>query len=90
MNVDTLQIPALITIILALTSLVILPVTSMAMSRTPAKAEIKGSDSSDGSACDLPPSLELETTADKNQSDGQPFMDTRAAEKFKTATFAMG
>ena len=90
MNVDALQIPSCITIIVALISLLVLPATSLAMSKTPAKAGVKGSDSSDGAACDLPPTLEPGTAADRAQGEGPPLLDTRAAEKLKTATFAMG
>ena len=90
MNMDTFQIPAFITVVLALISLIILPTTSLALSRTPAKAAVKGSDSSDGVACDLPPSVEIDESDNSLQDTGPPSMDTRVLEKYSTATFAMG
>jgi len=90
MNFETLQIPAFVTIILALSSLIVIPVTAMAMSKLPVTVSAKSSDAPDGAACDLPPTVELKgKTAEL--TDGQlPPMDKRATGNIKTATFAMG
>ena len=90
MNLETLQIPAFVTIILALSSLIVIPVTAMAMSKLPVTVSAKSSDSPDGAACDLPSAVELKGKTSE-LSDGQvPPMDKRATGNIKTATFAMG
>jgi hypothetical protein len=90
MNLETLQIPALVTTVLALISLIVLPVTAMALSKIPGADAAGNSDSSGGASCDLPPTLEIEGTEDGTDLSSLPLMDKRTVEKFKTATFAMG
>jgi hypothetical protein len=62
----------------------------MALSKNLGTEVVNVSDSSEGAACDLPPTLEIDGTSDSSQHSGLPLMDQRAVEKFKTATFAMG
>ena len=90
MNLETLQIPAFVTIFLTLSSLIVIPVTALAMSKLPVTVSAKSSDASEEAACDLPPAVELKgKTAEL--TDGQlPPMDKRATGNIKTATFAMG
>ena len=90
MSIDAFQLPAFVTIILALSSMVVIPVTAMALSKTPVAVSEKISDAPDGAACSLPPTVELEGK-NAEPSNGQlPPMDIRAAGNIKTATFAMG
>jgi hypothetical protein len=90
MNLETLQIQAFVTIILALTSLIVIPVTAMAMSKLPVTVLAKSSGSLDGTACDLPPTVQIEGKTAESTDGQQPPMDKRATGNIKTATFAMG
>jgi hypothetical protein len=90
MNLEMLQIPVFAAVLFALASLIVMPVTSMALSGSLEADIVKTSDSSEGTACDLPPTLEISSTADSRQDSGLPLLDQRAVEKFRTATFAMG
>ena len=90
MNLETLQIPALVATVLALISLIAIPAAAMALSKIPDTDAAKNSDPSVGAACDLPPTLEIEGTADSTDLSALPLMDKRTVDKFKTATFAMG
>jgi hypothetical protein len=90
MNLEMLQIPAFVTIILALSSLIVIPATAMALSKIPVEVSAKSSDALDGAACGLPPVVELEGKA-AQLTDGQlPPIDKRTTGDIKTATFAMG
>jgi len=90
MNLETLQTPAFITIILALTSLIVMPVVAMAGSKDLLQVTAKNSDTPEGSVCDLPPILDLEGKGTELPDSEPPLLDKRAAKMFKTATFAMG
>ena len=90
MNLETFQLPAFVTIILALSSMIVIPATAMALSKLPVAVSAKNSDAPDGAVCALPPTVELEgKTAEL--TDGQlPPLDKRTTGNIKTATFAMG
>jgi hypothetical protein len=90
MNLDTLLIQAFLTIILALTSLIVLPVTALMALENPVAALAKDSDGPEGAACDLPPTVEIVGKDAVLPGSEMPSIDKRAVEKFKTATFAMG
>jgi hypothetical protein len=90
MNLETLQIPALVTTVLALISLMVIPVKAMALSKSPGTDAAGNSGPSGGAGCNLPPTLEMEGTANSTDFSELPPMDKRTVEKFKTATFAMG
>lgn len=90
MTLETLQIPALVATVLALISLIAIPAAAMALSKITDTDAAKNSDSPLGAACDLPPTLEIEGTADSTDLSALPLMDKRTVDKFKTATFAMG
>jgi len=90
MNVEMLQIPSFITIIIALGSLLVMPVTAMALSKIPAEESGKNAVATNGSACDLPPNVEIEGKGVALPNNELPPMDRRTADKIKTATFAMG
>ena len=90
MNIETFQLPAFVTIILALSSMVVIPVTAMALSKIPVAVSAKISDAPDGAACALPPTVELEGKSAELTNGQLPFMDKKAAGNIKTATFAMG
>ena len=90
MNLEMFQIPAFVAIIVALGSMLVFPVTAMALSKIPVEVSAKSSDAPDGAACELPPMVELKgETAEL--TDGQlPPIDKRTTGDIKTATFAMG
>ena len=90
MNLEILQIPAFVTVFLALISLVLIPASTMAMSRLPADASQRNGDTVDGAACDLPPLVEVEGDGNSSTADGAPPLDREAAKDYLTATFAMG
>ncbi|MCJ7500485.1 hypothetical protein MUP29_09530 [bacterium] len=90
MNIETFQIPTFVTIILALSSMVVIPVTAMALSKIPVGISGKTPDAPDGAACALPPTLELEGNTAELTNGRLPAMDKKAAGNIKTATFAMG
>ncbi len=90
MTLETLQIPALVATVLALISLIAIPAAAMALSKIPDTDAEGSSGPSGGAACDLPPTLEIERTADSTGLSAPPLMDKRTVDKFKTATFAMG
>lgn len=87
---ETFQIPAFVTIILALTSLIVIPVVAMAASKDPVAVLVKSSDAPGGVACDLPPTVEIEGKGSKFPDSELPSMDSKTAGDVKTATFAMG
>lgn len=87
---ESLLIPAILTVTLALISAISLPLTTAAMSRTPVKDALKAPGPSDGTACDLPPVLETGGDPDVTGTPGPPPMDAGAPKEYKTATFAMG
>ena len=90
MNIETFQLPAFVTIILALSSMIVIPLTAMALSKIPVPVSAKTSDAPDGAACALPPTVELEEKT-AELTDGQlPPLDKRTTGNIKTATFAMG
>jgi hypothetical protein len=90
MNIESFNIPAFITIILALSSLIVIPQAAMAGSKNSVAIPAKSSDSPEGAACDLPPIQELEGKGAELSDSGLSLLDKRVPEKFKTATFAMG
>ena len=90
MDIETFHIPSFVAIILALSSMIVIPMTAMALSKIPVAVFAKTSDAPDGTACALPPTVELEgKTAEL--TDGQlPPLDKKTTGNIKTATFAMG
>ena len=90
MNVETLQIPALVTIIIAFAVLLALPLAALSGSRVPVTAAVKSSGSSSNASCDLPPVLDGGDALQDRRPGGPPALDLKVPEKFKTATFAMG
>ncbi|MCJ7499030.1 hypothetical protein MUP29_02135 [bacterium] len=90
MNMETFHIPAFLTIIFALTAFLIISVAAMAGSKIPEALSAIRSDSPDGVACALPPTLELEGNTAELTNGRLPAMDKKAAANIKTATFAMG
>jgi hypothetical protein len=90
MNQEMIYIPALITIILALTSLIVMPIVAIADSKDPLQFSEKSSDAPEGSACDLPPVVEIEGKGAEFFNKELPPMGKRKIEDIKTATFAMG
>jgi hypothetical protein len=90
MDIETFHIPSFVAIILALSSMIVIPVTAMALSKIPVAVFAKTSDAPDGAVCALPPTVELEgKTAEL--TDGQlPPLDKKTTGNIKTATFAMG
>ena len=90
MNLETIQIPAFITMLFTIAALFVVPLKALALSRIAAPVLAKSSESKDGAACDLPPTVQVDSTVDSRRNDGAPPMDQRAVEKYKTATFAMG
>jgi hypothetical protein len=91
MNLETFHIPAFITITFALTAFMIIPVVAaMAGSKIPEALSATRSDSPDGAACALPPTVELEGNTAELTNGQLPPMDKKAAGNTKTATFAMG
>jgi len=90
MNLEALQIPAFITIILTLTSLIVMPIVVMAESKDPLPVSDKSSDVPEGSACDLPPTVDIEGKNAVPPGSELPSIDNRATDNFRTATFAMG
>ena len=90
MNVETLHIPAFVTIIFALTSFLVIPAAAMSGSKIPETLSSIRSDSPDGAACALPPTVELEGKTEELTENRLPLMGERAAGNIKTATFAMG
>ena len=90
MNLETFQIPAFITVILALSSLIVIPVAAVALSKLPVMAFAKDSGSPEGAACNLPPTVELPGKTSGVKDDGLPTIDKRKTGDIRTATFAMG
>ena len=90
MNLEMFQIQAFVAIIVALGSMLVLPVTAMALSKIPVEISAKSSDAPDGTACDLPPTVELKGKTAEPTDGQQPPVDKRATGNIKTATFAMG
>ena len=90
MNLETFHIPAFVSIIFALTAFLIIPAAAMAGSKIPEALSAIRSDSPDGAACALPPTVELEGNTAELTNGQLPPMDKKAAGNIKTATFAMG
>jgi len=90
MNVETFHIAMFAAIMLALTSLIVLPAASVAMSRLPAGPSVESPGSSGGASCDLPPDIEIEGREGESSVGGLPPMDKNVTQNYKTATFAMG
>ena len=60
MSFDTTQIHAFAAVLFAIASILVMPVTAMAMSKSPDGVSTQSSDSADGPACELPPLLEID------------------------------
>lgn len=90
MNIETFHIPAFITIIFAMTTFWVIPVAAMAGSKTPEASSAIRSESPDGAACALPPTVELEGNTAEPSNGQLPPMDKKETGNIRTATFAMG
>ncbi|MDF1524834.1 MAG: hypothetical protein RRA15_02555 [bacterium] len=90
MNIETFQIPTFLTVILALSSMLVIPVAAMALSKIPLGISAKTSDAPDGAACALPFTVELEGKTAEPGNGQLPPMDKKATGNIKTGTFAMG
>ena len=90
MNMEAVSFLVLMTMVLTLISLSLIPVTAMAMSRTPQDAVSNEADSAGGAACSLPPDVEVSGDGDANTAYGPPPLDKEVSDVIKTATFAMG
>jgi hypothetical protein len=90
MNLETIQIPAFVAVIFAVTTFLLVPTAAMAMSKLPVGASEKKADSTDGAACELPPFVDIEGHEGEAAQRGLPPLDKEVTEKYKTATFAMG
>ena len=90
MNLESVHFLTLATAVMALTAFILVPAAAMAMSKVPAGTATKITDSPDGAACDLPPYVEIDESKNSSSVVGTPPIDRQVAEKYSTATFAMG
>jgi hypothetical protein len=90
MNLETFHIPVFITIIFAMTTFLVVPVAALAGSKIREASSAIRSESPDGAACSLPPTVELEGKAAEPGNGQLPPMDKKETGNIKTASFAMG
>jgi hypothetical protein len=90
---ESIQIPLLIATILALASLLIIPVIAVTDWKDPPSSSIEMSGTPEGASCALPPMLDIEEDAMDSNPVVLPslgYESNGAARELKKATFALG
>lgn len=90
MDLDTIHKSALIVSIFAVTALIFIPTVTIGMSKVPWYSSAQNSETTDGTACSLPPELEIERKGNSDAPGELPAIDKDYKTDFKTATFALG
>lgn len=87
MNSGSVELSIFVTLFLAAAAFVLIPAASTAMSKVPGYAKVDSSSSPEGTACELPPTVEI---GKNSPAADYPLLDKQKTEHTKTATFAMG
>jgi hypothetical protein len=90
MDPDAIHKSALIVSIFAATALIFIPAVTTGMSKVPWYSSAQNSETSDGTACSLPPELGIERKGNSEALSELPSIDKDHRSDFKTATFALG